>query len=43
VSEVNIVLEEFELLLHKLIHAAHCGDEQAMNNLNMAKEWLNNN
>ncbi|HFK1429357.1 MULTISPECIES: hypothetical protein [Bacillus cereus group] len=42
-SEVNIVLEEFEVLLHKLILAAHRGDEKALESLDMVKEWLNNN
>lgn len=32
-SEVNIVLEEFEVLLHKLILAAHRGDEKALESL----------
>ncbi|EJR32653.1 hypothetical protein ICE_03899 [Bacillus cereus BAG1X1-2] len=30
-SEVNNMLEEFEVLLHKLITAAHSGYEQAIN------------
>lgn len=42
-SEVNIVSEEFEVLLHKIILAAHCGDEKALDGLDMVKEWLNNN
>lgn len=42
-SEVNNVLEEMEALLHKLILAAHHGDEKALDGLNMVKEWLNNN
>ncbi|WP_262982944.1 hypothetical protein [Bacillus velezensis] len=42
-SEVNSVLEEFEVLLHKLILAAQHGDEKALGGLNMVKEWLNNN
>ncbi|WP_257206788.1 hypothetical protein [Bacillus pseudomycoides] len=42
-NEVNSMLEEFEVLLHKLITAAHHGDEQALDSLNTVKEWLNNN
>lgn len=42
-SEANIVLEEFEVLLHKLILAAQRGDEKALDGLDMVKEWLNNN
>ncbi|MFB5580450.1 hypothetical protein ACE41D_04605 [Bacillus albus] len=42
-SEVEMVLHEFEELLHKILLAAHRGDEQAMNHLNIVKEWLKNN
>lgn len=42
-SKVNIVSEEFEVMLHKLILAAHCGNEKALDSLDIIKEWLNNN
>jgi len=38
-----VVLHEFEELLHKIALAAHRGDEQAMDHLNIVKEWLKNN
>ncbi|MGN4438064.1 hypothetical protein ACTFO3_26900 [Bacillus cereus group sp. MYBK69-2] len=42
-NEVNSMIEEFEVLLHKLITAAQRGDEKALDGLDMVKEWLNNN
>ncbi|MCW1941792.1 hypothetical protein OMD49_29855 [Bacillus anthracis] len=42
-SEVEVFLHEFEELLHKIVSAAHCGDEQAINYLDIVKEWLKNN
>ncbi|WP_255300355.1 hypothetical protein [Bacillus pseudomycoides] len=42
-SEANNTIEEFKVLLHKLILAAQCGDEKALDSLDMVKEWLNNN
>ncbi|WP_257131425.1 hypothetical protein [Bacillus pseudomycoides] len=42
-NEANSMIEEFEVLLHKLILAAQCGDEKALDGLDMVKEWLNNN
>lgn len=42
-NEVEMVLHEFEELLHKIVVAAHHGDEQAMNHLDIVKEWLKNN
>ncbi|GCF71030.1 hypothetical protein [Bacillus paranthracis] len=41
-SEANSMIEEFEVLLHKLILAAHRGDEKALDSLDIIKEWLNN-
>lgn len=42
-SEMNIILDKSEELLHKIVLAAHYGDEQAMNSLDTIKEWLKNN
>ena len=42
-SKVNIISEEFEVMLHKLILAAQCGNEKALDSLDIIKEWLNNN
>lgn len=42
-SEASIVLEEFEVLLRELINKAHRGDEQAIHNLDIVKQWLNDN
>ncbi|MGX5564155.1 MULTISPECIES: hypothetical protein [unclassified Bacillus (in: firmicutes)] len=42
-SETNSMIEEFEVLLHKLILAAKHGDEKAIDDLDMVKEWLKNN
>lgn len=42
-SKVNIVSEELEVMLHKLILAAQYGDEKAMNHLDIIKELLKNN
>lgn len=42
-NEANNMIEEFEVLLHKLILAARRGDEKALDGLNMVKEWLKNN
>ncbi|MED1405491.1 hypothetical protein P4U07_22235 [Bacillus mycoides] len=42
-SEANSMIEEFEVLLHKLILAAQRGDEEALDGLDMVKEWLKNN
>lgn len=40
-NEVNIFLDEFEVQLRVTIEKAQNGDEQAINQLNMLKEWLN--
>lgn len=37
------ILAEFEVLLRELINKAHRGDEQAIHNLDIVKQWLNNN
>jgi hypothetical protein len=38
-SEANSMIEEFEVLLHKLIlAAAHRGDEKALDSLDIIKE-----
>ncbi|HIE8456368.1 TPA: hypothetical protein ACXPT9_005416 [Bacillus cereus] len=42
-SETNSMIEKIEVLLHKLILAAKRGDEKAIDDLDMVKEWLKNN
>lgn len=42
-SETNSMVEEFEVLLHKLIVAAQHGNKKALDDLNMVKEWLKDN
>lgn len=39
----TIVLDELEVMLHKIVQSAHNGNEQAMNSLDTIKEWLKNN
>lgn len=39
----NIISDELEVMLHKIVQSAHNGDEQAMNGLDTIKEWLKNN